>query len=94
MKIIIEDAEGDIEAIRAEVVVGMIKELVSKVGLISPAQAGGILDLSPAGLDGMGLEKVDLLGNGRVIRYRLDDVVAKLKDRTIKAKRKPQPSRR
>jgi hypothetical protein len=86
MTITITDAKDGIEEIKKAVVVELIKVHKDDFDLISPAQAGGILDLTPKGLEGLNLPKVDLLGNGRSIRYHLSDITSKLAERTIKAK--------
>lgn len=85
MTITITDAKDGIEEIKAAVVRELITAHKDDLDLISPAQAGGILDLTPKGLEGLNLPKVDLLGNGRSIRYHLSHITAKLAERTIKA---------
>ncbi|MCW1913701.1 hypothetical protein OJ996_08955 [Luteolibacter sp. GHJ8] len=88
MNITINDAQGGIEEIKAAVVRELITAHKADFDLITPAQAGGILDLTQKGLDALKLPKVDLLGNGRSIRYRLGDITEKLNERTVKAAKK------
>lgn len=59
---------------------GEIDELI----LYSPARAGGMLDVTPATLASMKLPKVDLLGNGKTIRYRLSTLKKALEERGTK----------
>ena len=42
--------------------------------LLSPARAGGLCDVSSRTLTESAIPKVDLLGNGRALRYRLSDL--------------------
>lgn len=88
MDITINNAQGGIEEIKAQVVRQLITAHKDDLDLISPAQAGGILDLTQKGLDALNLPKVDLLNNGRTIRYRMKDITAALATRTIKAPKK------
>lgn len=85
MRIIIEDAEGDIEAIRAAVVKAIIEKHGEELTLFSGSQLCGLLDLTPKAINEMKIPKVDLLENGRAIRYRLTDLTSLIEKRTIKA---------
>jgi len=90
MRIIIEDADGDIDEIREEVVKALIKELSARVGVFTPSQVCGILDLTPKSLSDLDLDKIDILGNGRVIRYAAKDIEAVIARRKVKHVKRPR----
>lgn len=72
------------KAILAEATAQLVQHLISKGNtaiLLTPAQAGGILDVSPATLMQMHIPRIDLSGNGKAFRYRLSDVMAMLAER-------------
>lgn len=94
MRIVIEDAQGGLEEIRAAVVQELIQRFSADLELLSPSQVCGLLDVTPPALADMKLDKVDLLGNGRTIRYRASDVRKKLAERTIRAMPEPTKKRR
>lgn len=88
MTITITDAEGSIEEIKAAVVKEIITDMGGSLRLVSAQQGCGLLDLTMNAFNSLQLPKVDLLGNGRAIRYRLSDIEALVAERTIKAKRR------
>ena len=88
MRIIIEDASGDIEEIKAAVVAHLLKEWTEDLGLLTPAQAAGILNVVPKSLADMALDRVDLLNNGNAIRYKKSVITKAIEERTIKAKKR------
>jgi len=53
--------------------------------LMSPARVAGKLDVSLSTLGKLDIDKIDVLGNGKVIRYRASVVDAYLNDQTINA---------
>ena len=71
------------EAARKEIVATLLKENDS-LRLVSPAQAAGILDVTPRVLAEMPIPRVDLAGNGRTLRYRLTDLNDYIEGQVIK----------
>jgi len=73
----------------ANIIAGVVREIIANHGealtLISAAQACGMLDVTAKSLMDLDLPKVDLMNNGRLIRYRLSDIRALIEERTIKA---------
>ena len=53
------------------------------LSLMSPARVAGKLDVSLSTLAKLDLDKIDLIGNGKVIRYRASVVDAYLTSQTI-----------
>jgi len=81
------------EAITARVVATLIREHGESLRLLTPSQVCGLLDVTPKTLLEMKLPKVDLLNNGRAIRYRLKDIEDFITERTIKAAAKQKGRR-
>ena len=67
-------SSNDLSLITSEVVAAIIAEVGDKLKLISPAQACGILDVSPKTLRDSGIPRIVLAP--KVIKYRLCDIAA------------------
>lgn len=57
----------------------LVQELITQSGAItklSPAQAGGYLDVTPATLAKLPIDIIDMTGTGKALRYDLADLKA------------------
>ena len=66
--------QSESEAITAEVVAALISEVGEDLRLITPAQACGLLDVSPKTLKDTGIPRIVL--GPKVIKYRIADIAA------------------
>ena len=91
MKIIIEAETAEMEEIKSAVIKQLLTEWRDLLGTVSPSQLSGLFDMTPKAINDLGLDKVDLLENGRTIRYRVKDISALLEKRTIRGKATTSP---
>lgn len=88
-----ELTEHELAAITARVCAQIMADKGEDLKSVSISQACGILDVTPKTLSEMPIDKVDLLDNGKLIRYRLRDLEAYLDSRTVKAGKKVRRNR-
>ncbi len=72
-----------IQGAKAELCRDLLEQHREALDLVTPAQAAGMLDISPSVLHAMGLPKIDLAGNGKTIRYRISDIKQRIETQTI-----------
>lgn len=71
-------------AAQKQIVAEVLEGKRETLELLTPAQVAGMLDVTPRTLAEMPIPRVDLAGNGRVLRYRLSDVTVYVESQVIK----------
>lgn len=75
-----DEMSGLLEGVKADLVRALLQDLSSELQLLTQAQVCGILDVTVTTLNTLPIPKVQVI-QGKVIRYRVSDVVAFLESR-------------